>query len=93
MPATALYTAQGIDMDDRINEIIRTAADRGIANLEISRAELDRMTGGVLHQGVGLQVPPFAYQPFEDMVAAALEQRPRCWSRWTVSPTRATWAP
>lgn len=93
VPATALYTAQGIDMDDRINEIIRTAADRGIANLEISRAELDRMTGGVLHQGVGLQVPPFAYQPFEDMVAAALEQQAPCWSRWTVSPTLATWVP
>ncbi|MEH1099701.1 23S rRNA (guanosine(2251)-2'-O)-methyltransferase RlmB [Micromonospora sp. CPCC 205561] len=74
VPATALYTAQGIDMDDRVNEIIRTAADRGIANLEISRAELDRMTGGVLHQGVGLQVPPFAYEPFEDLVAAAVEQ-------------------
>ena len=42
--------------------------------LEISRAELDRMTGGVLHQGVGLQVPPFAYEPFDDLVAAALEQ-------------------
>ncbi|MET8279727.1 23S rRNA (guanosine(2251)-2'-O)-methyltransferase RlmB [Micromonospora sp. NPDC005174] len=75
VPATALYTAQGIDMDDRINEIIRTAADRGIANLEISRAELDRMTGGVLHQGVGLQVPPFAYELFEDLVAASLEQQ------------------
>ncbi|TDB74420.1 23S rRNA (guanosine(2251)-2'-O)-methyltransferase RlmB [Micromonospora sp. KC721] len=74
VPATALYTAQGIDIDDRVNEIVRTAADRGIAILEISRAELDRMTGGVLHQGVGLQVPPFAYQPFEDLVAAALEQ-------------------
>ncbi|WP_328342402.1 23S rRNA (guanosine(2251)-2'-O)-methyltransferase RlmB [Micromonospora sp. NBC_00421] len=74
VPATALYTAQGIDADDRINEITRTAADRGIAILDISRAELDRMTGGVLHQGVGLQVPPFAYQPFEDLVAAALEQ-------------------
>ncbi|MFJ6196006.1 23S rRNA (guanosine(2251)-2'-O)-methyltransferase RlmB [Micromonospora sp. NPDC092111] len=74
VPATALYTAQGLDSDDRINEIVRTAADRGIAILEISRAELDRMTGGVLHQGVGLQVPPFAYQPFEDLMAAALEQ-------------------
>ncbi|MFE9693474.1 23S rRNA (guanosine(2251)-2'-O)-methyltransferase RlmB [Micromonospora sp. NPDC005806] len=74
VPATALYTAQGIDIDDRVNEIVRTAADRGIAILEISRAELDRMTGGVLHQGVGLQVPPFAYEPFEDMMAAALEQ-------------------
>ncbi|MEV4464133.1 23S rRNA (guanosine(2251)-2'-O)-methyltransferase RlmB [Micromonospora echinofusca] len=74
VPATALYTAQGIDADDRVNEIVRTAADRGIAILEISRAELDRMTGGVLHQGIGLQVPAFAYQPFDDLVAAALEQ-------------------
>ncbi|MDG4754624.1 23S rRNA (guanosine(2251)-2'-O)-methyltransferase RlmB [Micromonospora sp. WMMD718] len=74
VPATALYTAQGIDVDDRVKEIIRTAADRGIAILEVSRAELDRMTGGVLHQGVGLQVPPFAYEPFDDLVAAALEQ-------------------
>ncbi|SCG75556.1 23S rRNA (guanosine(2251)-2'-O)-methyltransferase RlmB [Micromonospora humi] len=74
VPATALYTAQGIDVDDRVKEIVRTAADRGIAILEVSRAELDRMTGGVLHQGVGLQVPPFAYEPFEDLVTAALEQ-------------------
>ncbi|GHJ12683.1 MULTISPECIES: 23S rRNA (guanosine(2251)-2'-O)-methyltransferase RlmB [unclassified Micromonospora] len=74
VPATALYTAQGIDMDDRVKEIVRTAADRGIAILDVSRAELDRMTGGVLHQGVGLQVPPFAYEPFDDLVTAALEQ-------------------
>ena len=59
--------------------------------LEISRAELDRMTGGVLHQGVGLQVPPFAYEPFDDLLAAvAGADRRRCWSRWTGSPTRAT---
>jgi 23S rRNA (guanosine2251-2'-O)-methyltransferase len=74
IPATALYVAQGIDIDDRVSEIARTAGDRGIPILEIPRAELDRMTGGVLHQGVGLQVPPFAYENFEDLIAAALEQ-------------------
>ena len=74
VPATALYIAQGIDIDDRITEIIRTSGDRGIPILEISRNELDRMTGGVLHQGIGLQVPPFAYETFEDLVAASLEQ-------------------
>jgi len=73
VPATALYVAQGIDMDERIKESVRTAADRGIAIIEVSRGELDRMTGGVLHQGLGLQVPPFAYEPFEDLVAAAEE--------------------
>jgi 23S rRNA (guanosine2251-2'-O)-methyltransferase len=74
VPATALYLAQGIDIDDRITEIVRTAGDRGLPILEISRNELDRMTGGVLHQGVGLQVPPFAYEDFDDLITAALEQ-------------------
>lgn len=74
VPATALYVAQGIDIDDRVTEIVRTAGDRGIPILEISRNELDRMTGGVLHQGIGLQVPPFAYEDFDDLVNAALEQ-------------------
>jgi 23S rRNA (guanosine2251-2'-O)-methyltransferase len=74
VPATALYVAVGIDIDERVTEIVRTAGDRGIPILEISRNELDRMTGGVLHQGVGLQVPPFAYEDFDDLVNAALEQ-------------------
>ncbi len=74
VPATALYVAQGIDIDERVAEIIRTAGDRGLPILEVGRHELDRMTGGVLHQGIGLQVPPFAYENYDDMVAAALEQ-------------------
>lgn len=73
VPATALYLALGIDIDERVNEIVRTAGDRGIPVLEVTRTELDRLTGGVLHQGVGLQVPPYAYQPFEDLLAAADE--------------------
>lgn len=72
-PCTALYLALGIDIDERVTEIVRTATDRGVPLLEVSRAELDRMTGGVLHQGVGLQVPPFAYEPFEDLLATATE--------------------
>jgi 23S rRNA (guanosine2251-2'-O)-methyltransferase len=74
VPATALYVAQGIDPDDRVAEAVRVASDRGIPLLEVGRGELDRMTGGVLHQGVGLSVPPFAYEPFDDLLAAAGEQ-------------------
>jgi 23S rRNA (guanosine2251-2'-O)-methyltransferase len=74
VPATALYIALGIDVDERVAEAVRAAGDRGIPILEVSRAELDRLTGGVLHQGIGLQVPPFAYEPFDDVLAAAQEQ-------------------
>src|SRR5258705_6932227 len=73
VPATALYVALGIDMDERVKEAVRLAAERGIAILEVTRNELDRMTGGVLHQGLGLQVPPYAYEPFNDLLAASLE--------------------
>ena len=58
IPATTLYVALGIDLDERVDELVRTAADRGIPILEVSRSELDRLTGAVPHQGVGLQVPP-----------------------------------
>ena len=74
VPATALYVVQGIELDERIKESVQTAASRGIALLEVSRSELDRMTGGILHQGIGLQVPPYRYEPFEDLLAAATEQ-------------------
>jgi 23S rRNA (guanosine2251-2'-O)-methyltransferase len=65
--------AVGIEADERVTEIVRTAGDHGLPLLEISRAELDRMTGGVLHQGVALQVPPYGYEPFEDLLAAAAQ--------------------
>jgi len=74
VPCTALYVVAGLELDDRITEAVRTAGDRGIAILEVTRAELDRMTGGVLHQGIGLQVPAFAYEPFDELVAAAAEK-------------------
>jgi 23S rRNA (guanosine2251-2'-O)-methyltransferase len=73
VPATALYLAQGLDSDERITESVRIAGNRGIALLEVSRGELDRRTGGVLHQGIALQVPPFAYTPLPDLLREADE--------------------
>ncbi|MDP9118337.1 MAG: 23S rRNA (guanosine(2251)-2'-O)-methyltransferase RlmB, partial [Actinomycetota bacterium] len=73
IPATALYVAIGLDSDERITEAVHLAANRGIALLEISRAELDRKTGGLLHQGIALQVPPFGYRQLDDVLAIAAE--------------------
>ncbi|KID31664.1 23S rRNA (guanosine(2251)-2'-O)-methyltransferase RlmB [Prauserella rugosa] len=71
VPATALYVALNIDADDRVKEAVQLAADRGISILEVPRDELDRKTGGAVHQGLGLQVPPFQYAHPDDLVAAA----------------------
>jgi 23S rRNA (guanosine2251-2'-O)-methyltransferase len=73
VPATALYVAKGLASDDRVTEAMRDAADRGLPLLEVSRAELDRITGGLLHQGLGLQVPPYSYAELGDILARAAE--------------------
>jgi 23S rRNA (guanosine2251-2'-O)-methyltransferase len=73
VPATALYVALGLDADERVTDAVRLAGKRGIALLEVSRAELDRMTDGLLHQGIALQVPPFMYTALPDLLARAGE--------------------
>ncbi|MBX6386669.1 MAG: 23S rRNA (guanosine(2251)-2'-O)-methyltransferase RlmB [Microbispora sp.] len=73
VPATALYVAQRIDNDDRVREAIKTAADRGIALLEVTRDKLDRLTESSVHQGIGLQIPPYDYAHPDELVERARE--------------------
>ncbi|WP_442538477.1 RNA methyltransferase substrate-binding domain-containing protein, partial [Streptomyces pseudogriseolus] len=46
----------------------------GINLMEAPRPELDRMTNGLNHQGLVLQVPPYEYAHPEDLVAAAHDE-------------------
>ncbi|ETZ44677.1 RNA 2'-O ribose methyltransferase substrate binding family protein [Mycobacterium avium MAV_061107_1842] len=93
VPATALYVALGTEADERLTESVSRAADSGISILEVPRADLDRMTGNHLHQGIALQVPPYNYANPTTCSRPRPVRRRHCWSRWTTSPTRATWAP
>ena len=71
VPATALYVAEGTNNDDRLAEAVRLANSRGISIIEVSRLELDRMTGSSMHQGIGLQVPSYDYAHVEDIIDEA----------------------
>jgi 23S rRNA (guanosine2251-2'-O)-methyltransferase len=71
IPVKVIYVAERIDSDDRVREVLRTAADRGLPLLEAPRPELDRLTGGAVHQGVALAVPPYDYAHPDDLVARA----------------------
>ncbi|MEU8824363.1 23S rRNA (guanosine(2251)-2'-O)-methyltransferase RlmB [Streptomyces sp. NPDC048636] len=74
VPATTLYVQQFIDSDDRVREALKLAGDRGgIHLMEAPRPELDRMTNGLNHQGLVLQVPPYEYAHPEDLSAAAFD--------------------
>ncbi|MDH4397571.1 MAG: rRNA ((2251)-2-O)-methyltransferase RlmB [Actinomycetota bacterium] len=73
IPATALFVAQRIEMDDRVKEAMAIANGRGIPLSEVTRAEIDRMTGGdSVHQGIALQVPPYNYKHPMELLDRAL---------------------
>jgi len=70
-PASALYVALGAEADERLTESVTLAADRGIPIMEVPRGDLDRISANGLHQGIALQVPPYAYAHPDDLLAAA----------------------
>jgi 23S rRNA (guanosine2251-2'-O)-methyltransferase len=73
VPATTVYVASRIDVDDRVREAMKIAHDRGLPLLETPRGELDRLTDGAIHQGLALQVPPYEYAHPADLLEAADE--------------------
>jgi 23S rRNA (guanosine2251-2'-O)-methyltransferase len=73
IPARAAYVAEGAERDDRLRDIFKLAAGRGTPLLEVTRAELDRLTGGAVHQGIALQLPAFDYVHPDDLLATALD--------------------
>ncbi|GHJ34491.1 23S rRNA (guanosine(2251)-2'-O)-methyltransferase RlmB [Streptomyces sp. TS71-3] len=75
VPASTLYVQQFIDNDERVREALKLASERsGLHLLEAPRPELDRMTGGINHQGLVLQIPPYEYAHPEDLLDAAADE-------------------
>ena len=74
VPVTALYVAEGIERDDRIREIFRLAADQHVSLMEIGRVELDKLTGGAVHQGIAAKLNAYDYAHPDDLLALAEER-------------------
>lgn len=77
LPIKAAYVAEGSERDDRLREIFRYAAEHSISMLQTTRVELDRLTGGAVHQGVALQLPSYQYAHPDDLMADALHDDER----------------
>ena len=73
VPASALYVQQYVDTDDRVREALTIAADNGMPLLEVTRIELDRMSGGAAHQGLLLTVPAYDYLDPADLLERAID--------------------
>ena len=73
VPSAVLYVGARISRDERVDEAIKLAADRGVPVLEAGAAELDRLTGGAVHQGLALRVRAYDYAHPDDLLARAAD--------------------
>lgn len=71
IPASALQVQQYLDADERVREAMKLAVGRGIPLLETTRGDLDRLSGGAVHQGIVLQVPAYQYADATQLMSAA----------------------
>jgi 23S rRNA (guanosine2251-2'-O)-methyltransferase len=71
LPVRTAYIAEGGERDDRLREILKFTAAHSIPLLQATRAELDRLTGGAVHQSVALLLPSYEYAEVEDVLEEA----------------------
>ncbi|WP_203568206.1 23S rRNA (guanosine(2251)-2'-O)-methyltransferase RlmB [Aestuariimicrobium ganziense] len=71
LPVRHAYLAEGAERDNRLRDILTRCAELSIPLMQVTRVELDRLTGGLVHQGVALQIPPFEYDDPQDLLGAA----------------------
>jgi 23S rRNA (guanosine2251-2'-O)-methyltransferase len=78
VPVNAVYVAEGAERDGRLREAFQLAAELGIALLEVTKTELDRLTGFNGHQGLAARVPAYEYAHPDDLLdtAASRDEAP-----------------
>ncbi|KAA1379806.1 23S rRNA (guanosine(2251)-2'-O)-methyltransferase RlmB [Aeromicrobium fastidiosum] len=74
VPVHALYVAEGTDRDEKIREIFKLAAEQHVSLLEIGRIELDKLTGGAVHQGIAAKLNAYEYANPQDLMDLAAER-------------------
>ena len=75
VPVNGLYVAEGAERDGRLREAFMLASEKGISLLEVTKVELDRMTGFNGHQGLAARIPAYEYAHADDLLDRAAEVR------------------
>lgn len=77
VPVNGLYVAEGAERDGRLREAFMLASEKGISLLEVTKVELDRLTGFNGHQGLAARIPAYEYAHADDLLDRAAEVRRR----------------
>jgi 23S rRNA (guanosine2251-2'-O)-methyltransferase len=70
LPANVLHVYNRIDADDRVTSLVSLAVEQGVEVRDATKARLDQLADGQTHQGIALEVPPYAYKDPEDLLEA-----------------------
>ncbi len=65
-----MFLADGVKEDERIDETLELAKDRGAILERVPRMMLDDLTRGGNHQGVAVEAGEFPYAELEDIIEA-----------------------
>ena len=68
-----IYVAKG-DRDGGLTRLLQGVKERHIPIIQMDKADLDKMAGGIPHQGVVCTVPAEQYSDIADMLALAEER-------------------
>ncbi len=71
VPCNGVWLVHRTDSDERLKEILKVVGERGLPLLEVTKPELDRLTDGMVHQGVAIQVPPYEYADLQGILQQA----------------------
>lgn len=75
VPVNGLYVAEGAERDGRLREAFMLASEKGISLLEVTKVELDRLTGFNGHQGLAARIPAYEYAHADDLLDCAAEAK------------------
>ncbi|GGR56837.1 23S rRNA (guanosine2251-2'-O)-methyltransferase [Nocardioides luteus] len=73
VPVNGIYVAEGAERDGRLREAFQLASEKGISLLEVTKPELDRLTGFNGHQGLAARIPAYDYAHADDLLDKAAE--------------------
>lgn len=68
---TRVFLVSAVAADERVAEVCRRATALGAPLIEVSRTELDKMCDGQAHQGIGIEIPPYEYCEYHDLLERA----------------------
>lgn len=68
IPLTKVFVVSAAISDERVASVVQFASSLGAPLIEVSRLELDRMSGDAVHQGVAIEVPPYEYCDLETLL-------------------------